>query len=61
MHISGKFQGKNAKTYNRQDSQMVAHSSTNRQAQCLCMAERTECLHLTLRPTGERGPLPRST
>jgi hypothetical protein len=32
-----------AKTYNRRDSQMVTHSSTNRPVQCLCMAERTGC------------------
>ena len=32
-----------AKTYNRQDSQMVTHSSTSRPVQCLCMAERTGC------------------
>ena len=34
---------KNAKTYNRRDSQMVTHSSTSRPVQCLCMAERTGC------------------
>jgi hypothetical protein len=26
---------------------MVTHSSTSRPVQCLCMAERTECLDLT--------------
>jgi hypothetical protein len=38
---------KNAKTYNRRDSQMVTHSSTSRPVQCLCMAERTGCPVLT--------------
>jgi hypothetical protein len=37
------MEGKNAKTYNRRDSQMVTHSSTSRPVQCLCMAERTGC------------------
>jgi hypothetical protein len=40
-------QKKNAKTYNRRDSQMVTHSSTSRPVQCLCMAERTGCPVLT--------------
>ena len=35
--------GAKTKTYNRRDSQMVTHSSTNRPVQCLCMAERTGC------------------
>ena len=38
---------RNAKTYNRRDSQMVTHSSTSRPVQCLCMAERTGCPVLT--------------
>jgi hypothetical protein len=41
------IRGKNAKTYNRRDSQMVTHSSTSRPVQCLCMAERTGCPVLT--------------
>ena len=32
---------------------MVTHSSTSRPVQCLCMAERTECLDLTPNPTGD--------
>ena len=46
---SQKMSGKDKKTYNRRDSQMVTHSSTSRPVQCLCMAERTESFSITLK------------
>jgi hypothetical protein len=35
---------------------MVTHSSTSRPVQCLCMAERTECLDLTPHRLGNAIP-----